>query len=84
MTSSQLLWSDLSKTATRACHSKAKKLMEESKRGDYSSLNSLIQEVCSKLNMRSGSVWRLDTRILLRAMVEDMVMLGKKEEKRVM
>ena len=53
-------------------------------RGDYSSLNSLIQEVCSKLNMRSGSVWRLDTRILLRAMVEDMVMLGKKEEKRVM
>ena len=58
--------------------------MEESKRGDYSSLNSLIQEVCSKLNMRSGSVWRLDTRILLRAMVEDMVMLGKKEEKRGM
>ena len=46
--------------------------------------SSLIQDVCSKLNLRSGSDWRLETRTLLRAMVEAIVMLGKRVEASVM
>ena len=34
----------------------------------------------SKLRFISGSVWRLETRRLLRAMMEAMVMLEKKEQ----